>query len=86
MKIIQKWDGHRPDYRLLLGALRVLVGERERERERVAASTTASFATTYNRNDNSGGGGGGGGQVHGIAWIQRLLQTPIPDYRQSARD
>ena len=35
VKIIQRWDGHRPDYRLLLGSFYAyLVGELEKERSR----------------------------------------------------
>jgi hypothetical protein len=74
VKIIQKWDGHRPDYRLLLGSFYAyLVGERERER--IAAAHAAVLVAPHY----------GNGQAHEIAWIERLLlQTSIDDYRKHA--
>jgi hypothetical protein len=69
VKIIQRWDGHRPDYRLLLGSFYAyLVGKKN----------SNLSVTTQNQGDN--------GEIVIIHWIEKLLQTPIEDYRKNARD
>jgi hypothetical protein len=72
VKIIQKWDGYRPDYILLRGSFYAyLVGERERELSRYqdAAKNYAS-----------------GVDYGPISWIEKLLQTPTDDFRKRSRD
>jgi hypothetical protein len=76
VKIVQKWDGFRPDVRLMLGSFYShLVDEKikeEREREKYA---------NIIESQTSGGEG-----MTTIWWIEKLLDTPISDYRQIARD
>lgn len=70
VKIIQRWDGHRPDYRLLLGSFHAyLVGRQPSSRP--ISSKTLLPLQQY---------GEEGGKV--IPWIEKLLQTPIDDYRK----
>jgi len=72
VKIIQEWDGRRPDFRLLLGSFSsYLVGKRAKELQE---------REKYQRlevNNNSS-------KV--INWIERLLQTPLDDYRKYCVD
>jgi Primase X len=80
IKIIQKWDGYRPKINRLLGSFHVYLvdlklkeiaeGKKSKMRHRFG-----SFANDYN--DNSNGS-------NTIGWIERLLQTPIEDYRKNA--
>jgi hypothetical protein len=70
VKIIQRWDGHRPDYWLLLGSFYAYLVGRQRERQ-------ISCKTLLPDDDSKG-------EV--IPWIEKLLQTPIEDYRKHARD
>jgi hypothetical protein len=70
VKIIQKWDGFRPDVKLMLGSFhRHLVAEYQARK--------AVVHTPY----NSGTYG-----ALTIDWIEMLLRTPISDYRKHARD
>lgn len=83
VKIIQKWDGFRPDYRLLIGSFYAdLVGKnQQRYREaqqsslRLAKNEWCSFSQQQQQKDYGP-----------IDWIDRLLETAITDYRKSARD
>lgn len=71
VKIIQKWDGCRPDYRLLIGSFYAdLIGQQRR----VVARGDGNNATR------------GPNEPNAITWIEQLLQTPIVDYRKHARD
>jgi hypothetical protein len=68
VKIIQEWDGYRPDVKLLLGNFHsYLVGEmikKVQEQEKYQNVPVSS--------NNSGI----------VNWIERLLQTPLADYRK----
>jgi hypothetical protein len=83
VKIIQKWDRHRPDYRLLIGSFYAdLIGRYHHHdnRQRTQTSTLigANNSIKHNKinyNNNIT-----------IPWIEKLLQTPIEDYRKHARD
>jgi hypothetical protein len=69
VKIIQRWNGYRADYRLLLGSFYAdLVGKNRELSKR--------FQSQNNNNTN------------GLPepYIEKLLQTPITDYRKHARD
>jgi Primase X len=72
VKVLREWDGHRPDYRLLMGSFYAhLVGlEAQRQNYR---------HTTEQRENKSSGIP----NDHSIEWIERLLQTPIEDCRQN---
>lgn len=70
VKILQEWDGHRPDYRLLLGSFYAdLVGKQQCKVSRIREPFSSSELK--------------GEAIH---WIEKLLQTPIDDYRKHARD
>jgi hypothetical protein len=76
VKIIQKWDGHRPDYRLLIGSFYAdLVGQRQIFFRSVRNKRRRSFGIQKDHRDTVI-----------ISWIEKLLQTPIEDYRKHARD
>jgi hypothetical protein len=48
VKILQKWDGFRPDYRLLIGSFYAyLVGEHEKERSRYQDAVAAAATKNY---------------------------------------
>ncbi len=65
VKIIQEWDGKRPDFRLLVGAFHAnLVGKSRRLLQRGIPPSMLSS----------------------VKWIEKLLQTPIDDYRKHVRD
>ena len=77
MKIIQEWDGHRPDYRLLLGSFYAdLRGKHEKER----------FKYYYQDNNVAVRNYTPGLDYGPIGWIEKLLQTPIDDYRYHSRN
>lgn len=70
VKIIQRWDGHRPDYRLLLGSFYAdLVGQQPPIPQ--VSGKNLSLPNWLGK---------------GIPWIEKLLQTPIEDNRKRARD
>ena len=78
IKIIQKWDGFRPKINLLLGSFHVyLVDLKLKERAELKKSKRRHCFVNLdnNNNDNSS---------NTIGWIERLLQTPIEDYRKNA--
>ena len=77
VKVIQRWNGYRPDYRLLIGSFYAdLVGRHHHhDRQRTGTSTSISANNNINHNNNST-----------IPWIEKLLQTSIEDYRKHARD
>jgi hypothetical protein len=73
VKIIQRWDGYRPDYRLLMGSFYAdLVGKQQRRHPN-------GLAKGYPQPKPWG-------QSSVVDWIERLLQTPIEDYRKRTRD
>jgi len=72
VKIIQRWDGHRPKISLLLGSFYAyLVNQQIKEKER-----EKSIEQYQNNSQIS--------NSKTIAWIEKLLQTPIEDYRKNA--
>jgi hypothetical protein len=76
VKIIQECDGHRPDYRLLIGGFYAdLVGRyHHHDTQRIWTSTSISANNNINNYNNN----------TTIPWIEKLLQTPIEDYRKHA--
>lgn len=78
VKIVQRWDGCRPDYSLLLGSFYAyLVGEYEKEQSRYRDYADASESSmNYAPGVDYGP----------IGWIEKLLQTPIDDYRYHSRN
>lgn len=75
VKIIQKWNGHRPHYKLLFGRFYAdLVGKKNNNSNKKTTITNSTTKTTTQ-------------QPTTIAWIERLLQqTPLSDYRKHSRD
>jgi hypothetical protein len=71
VKIIQKWNGYRPSIRFLLGSFHAwLVDQqiKELEEQQKRQLVYQNFKCT----------------TDSIQWIERLLLTPIPDYRKLA--
>jgi hypothetical protein len=79
VKIIHMWNGHRPDYKLLIGSFYAdLVGRyHHHDRQRTGTSTSVGVNNNHNNYNNNN---------NTIPWIEKLLQTPIEDYRKHARD
>jgi hypothetical protein len=76
VKIIQEWDGFRPDYRLLIGRFYAdLVGKKKNNVEGHGHSRRGPgqqpLPSSYQKR---------------IDWIEKLLQTPIDDNRKHVRD
>jgi hypothetical protein len=72
VKILQEWDGFRPDYRLMFGSFySYLVSEKLKDDQRNEKYSNKPFDTQN-------------GQV--IWWIEKLLDTPLDDFRQIVRD
>jgi Primase X len=70
VEIIQRWDGYRPEIRLLLGSFYAyLVYQQIKEKEK-------SLRKYQNNPQNS--------NPTTLVWIEKLLQTPIEDYRKNA--
>jgi hypothetical protein len=75
VKIIQKWDGQRPDSRLLIGSFYAdLIEQQQRQRQ---------WNETGDNNDN---GPSRSSEPKTIPWIEKLIQSPIADYRKHSRD
>ena len=74
IKILQEWDGFRPDYKLMLGSFysHLVAKKIEEIQEREKYATCVALTNTE------------GPQV--IYWIEKLLDTTLDDYRQRARD
>jgi hypothetical protein len=69
VKIIQKWDGNRPKINYLLpGFSRYIINEKYIELKRVQKLKQKSSVLMDQNNR--------------IGWIERLLQTPLQDYRK----
>jgi hypothetical protein len=69
VKIIQKWDGNRPQINYLLsGFSRYIINEKYIELKRVQKLKQKSSVPVDQNNR--------------IGWIERLLQTPLQDYRK----
>lgn len=74
VRILQEWDGFRPDVKLLLGSFySYLVDKRIKDLEK--QEKRAKFATASPQEFSEK-----------TQWIERLMETPIDDYRQIARD
>src|SRR5215204_1217524 len=72
VKIVQRWDGYRPKISLLLGSFYAyLVDQQIKEKEREKSIERYQ----YNSHKISS---------KTITWIEKLLQTPIEDYRKNA--
>jgi hypothetical protein len=83
VKILQRWDGHRPSYKLLLGSFYAdlisknmptyrEIQKRQKMRSFGIPSDVSSRTISW--------------QAPITWWIEKLLQTPIEDYRKRARD
>ena len=74
VKILQEWDRYRPDFKLMLGSFYSYLTDQKQKEEQERAKYAARYASN---NFN--------GQTT-LPWIEKLLVTPIDDYRQLARD
>lgn len=73
VRVIKNWDGNRPDIRLLIGSFCIyLTDQNLKEEERRQQQKHNSKNLTELNNKDS------------IHWIERLLRTPIQDYRKYA--
>ena len=71
VKVMQKWDGFRPDCKLLIGHFYAdLVGKNQELRSKSQSTEHFVPGSDYGR----------------IKWIEKLLQTPIADFRKRSRD
>src|SRR5829696_1051302 len=70
VRIIQEWDGYRPDIRLLLGDFHVYLVDEENKRKKYNNDNLAKSNSFINQTNNR------------IEWIEKLLQTPIEDQRK----
>jgi hypothetical protein len=66
VRTIQKWDGFRPHIRALLGSYYAYLVDQKRKNNRI----NSGGQHWYNNNN----------QV--IPWIEKLLKTPLPNYRK----
>jgi hypothetical protein len=74
VKILQEWDGFRPHVKLMVGSFySYLVDKKIKDLEK--QEKRAKFAATSS-----------GEFPEKTQWIERLMKTPINDYRQIARD
>jgi hypothetical protein len=71
VKTIQSWDGHRPKINLLLGSFYAYLVDQEINEVQKQKRFRKSYGTPNNNTSNV------------ILWIEKLLQTPIEDYRKN---
>jgi hypothetical protein len=75
VKIIQKWDGHRPPINYLLRSFRRWLINEKIEQQKISSKVRGkrkSVGPSPSRNKTT------------ILWIEKLLQTPVDDYRKYA--
>jgi hypothetical protein len=72
VRIIQRWDGNRPKINLLLGSFHAYLVD-----QRIKESQRQKELIKQHRKKH-------GNAVNDIKWIEKLLETPISDYRKNA--
>jgi hypothetical protein len=72
VRIIQKWDGIRLPIQLLLKDFRRWIVQEEINANKKQSQKSKSKVVSHNKFNKKGGR---------IEWIEKLLQTPIEDYR-----
>jgi hypothetical protein len=72
VKIMQEWDGFRPDVKLMLGSFHSYLVAKKLEEDQKREKYSNHSLDTQN------------GQV--TYWIEKLIDTPLDDFRQIARD
>jgi hypothetical protein len=75
VKILQEWDGIRPDHKLMLGSFYSHLVAKRIEEDKRREELAARFPFRSDDQD---------GVI--TYWIEKLLDTPLEDYRQRARD
>jgi Primase X len=73
VKIIQKWDGHRPPINYVLRDFRRWLMNEKVEQQRLSKEIGKRAPGTNHDHDNKT-----------IRWIEKLVQAPIDDYRKFA--
>jgi hypothetical protein len=76
VRLIQRWNKRRPDYQLLMGDFHAYLVGRQIAQFQIP-SIGGDDISSCNDDNNSC-------NSEGIAWIDRLLQTAIPDWRKTA--
>ncbi len=66
VKIIQKWNGHSPPIRSLLGSYYAYLVDQKRKDDRINGNEQYLHTNSKQM----------------IPWIEKLLKTPLPDYRK----
>ena len=70
VKIVQSWDGQRPDIRLLLGSFYAWILTEDKKQQDKLAAIAKKFADSHNKSE--------------IKWIENgLLNTALDDYRKT---
>jgi hypothetical protein len=75
VKVIKKWDGNKPPINYLLRDFRRSLINEKIEQQKLSSKERGrrkSVGTAASRNNTT------------IPWIEKLLQTPINDYRKFA--
>jgi hypothetical protein len=72
VKILHKWDGFRPDYKLLIGHFYVDLVARNQQKQNIRYWKIKSSGIPADQGP--------------IEWIEKLLQIPIDDFRKRSRD
>jgi hypothetical protein len=79
VKLLQKWDGKRIDVESLTHEFRIWLTQQEinltKDKSKKKTIKKPQYQTSSNRNNQSG-------NISQIDWIEKLLQTPIEDYRK----
>ena len=71
VRIVQKWDCHRPKIILLLGSFYAYLNDKE-VREMKEVQRRNNYLPNVSKNHNNA-----------MPWIEKLLQTPIENYRKT---
>lgn len=74
VKILQEWDGFRPDVKLLLGSFHSYLIDKKLNEDQRCEELASRFPL-------------GSSDHNGVTrWIEQLMETPIDDYRKRSRD
>ncbi len=69
VKIVQEWDGQRPDIMLLMGSFYAHLATKQKKEKELNKFSNKIFERNSTQNE--------------IQWIESLLSTPLDDYRKT---